>query len=231
MQESDPGQSWMITYADLMALLLCLFVLILSFADFDPKEFKKHSGPINDAFGIRITALQKSAPSAASIVLVPAERFPDHEFEKKRIIAMVREALADDTQRHVIDIVTEGRRLTMRFPGSVAFPSGSDELAPEFRPTLANIARVLQDTKGRVTVAGHTDSIPISTDRFRSNWDLSAARAVSVAHDLMEHSGIPSSRLTVSGFADSVPLVDNETSEHRSRNRRVEITLELPSES
>ena len=87
------------------------------------------------------------------------------------------------------------------------------------------VAERLSGTEGRIEVAGHTDNQPIETDRFRSNWELSSARAVSVAHELMRDNAIPPQRLTISGHADTMPVASNDNEPGRARNRRVEIII------
>ena len=96
---------------------------------------------------------------------------------------------------------------------------------PDFTPVLRIIQDVLRETDGQIVVEGHSDSNPISTDRFRSNWELSSARAVSVAHGLFGDGRLEQSRFSVSGYAATRPLVSNETPAGRARNRRVEIVI------
>jgi chemotaxis protein MotB len=105
------------------------------------------------------------------------------------------------------------------------FSSGQAELTPNFRPVLRIIQDVLKSTDGRIVVEGHTDDVPISTARFRSNWALSSARAVSVAHALFGDDELDQGRFTIAGYADTRPLVSNETEAGRARNRRVEIVI------
>ena len=87
------------------------------------------------------------------------------------------------------------------------------------------MAGLIVSNDGEVTVAGHTDNVPISTKRFRSNWDLSTARAVSVAHELLENAPLDETRFVVIGHADTRPLAPNDTAENRARNRRVDISI------
>ena len=90
---------------------------------------------------------------------------------------------------------------------------------------IQEMAGLIVSNDGQVTVAGHTDNVPISTDRFRSNWDLSTARAVSVAHELLENAPLDEARFVVIGHADTRPLAPNDTVENRARNRRVDISI------
>ena len=113
--------------------------------------------------------------------------------------------------------------------GESAFVADGAKFASGVEPTLKRIASILRATKGQILVSGHTDNSPISTARFRSNWDLSSARAVSVVHFLITWTAVSPSRITAQGFADSRPLVKNDTPDYQSRNRRVEISIEITS--
>lgn len=124
-----------------------------------------------------------------------------------------------------VEVETEGRKIIVRIREKGSFRSGSAEMKPEYREVMSEIRSVLALKPGRILVQGHTDNIPINTSRFRSNWELSAARAVSVAHELMKGGNLASSRFEVSGKADTQPLVSNSSSENRARNRRVEIVI------
>lgn len=224
----SPG--WMVTYADLMSLLLCLFILILSFAKVDSKVFRKAAGPINQAFGVSKTPSDMVAPPTPNIITLNPFKTDPRTQEENRIILQIKKMMAKEILASMIDMEVKDNVVIIRFPGSAAFPSGTADLANEFLPTLAKIGEVLKGAKGRVVISGHTDDVPINTDRFRSNWDLSAARAVSVAHYLLNTEGINPQRVTVQGAADSQPLVPNLNPENRARNRRVEIALEVPTQ-
>ena len=106
-----------------------------------------------------------------------------------------------------------------------SFGSGSARLDPGFHEVMERITNVLATKPGKITVAGHTDNIPISTGRFRSNWELSSARAVTVLHSMLRNKDIAEDRVVVQGLADTQPLVDNTTPQNRAKNRRVEMIL------
>lgn len=116
-------------------------------------------------------------------------------------------------------------RMVVELPDNVLFDSGDAELKPEGQQTLAEVAQVLRQIEGRqFQVAGHTDSVPIRSRRFPSNWELSTARAVSVARFLIEQ-GLPPDRISAAGYADTQPVESNDTEQGRARNRRIEIQL------
>jgi chemotaxis protein MotB len=218
----------MVTFADMMSLLLCLFVLLLSFSEIDSNSFKKNAGPISDAFGLTKTTPETPNPTSSptrSFIMEPTFKVSRPEL---RIVRMLQTQLAQEIANSIISLDVTDDYVIIRFPGTAAFPSGSATVSEGFLPTLKRIADVLTRTEGDILVAGHTDSEPIHSSQFRSNWDLSSARAVSVVHELLNDPRIPPYRMTAQGFADTRPLAPNDTEEHRSINRRVEISIEIP---
>jgi chemotaxis protein MotB len=116
-------------------------------------------------------------------------------------------------------------RMIVRLGDSILFDPGKTELKPEGKEALVQVTAVLKDLPNRnYQVAGHTDNIPIKSKRFRSNWDLSTARAVEVV-DFMIATGLDAKRLSAAGYADQSPVAPNDTTENKAKNRRIEITL------
>ena len=116
-------------------------------------------------------------------------------------------------------------RMVVELPDNVLFDSGEAELRDEGEATLAEVARVLVSIEGRqFQVCGHTDSVPIRSRRFASNWELSTARAVSVSRYLLTQ-GLPADRISAAGYAETQPVDTNDTAEGRAHNRRIEIAL------
>jgi len=252
--------AWMVTFADLMALLLVLFVLMLSFSVMDAQRYQQMAGTMKDAFGLssinrlmavfQIEGISVRTDYSESLPM-PVEQFdlPPEEEEAEDIpeepappvseeaaeealeeldealLEKIRKVMAQELESE--DMELEGKKgiTVIRFPENVAFAAGSEMLGPDFEAALAKLMGVLEEAEGEIGVAGHTDNRPISTQRFRSNWDLSTARAVSVIHYITEHSDIDISRLAAQGMADSRPLAANDSPENRAKNRRVEITI------
>lgn len=252
--------TWIVTFADLMSLLLTFFVLLLSFSVMEVDKFKKIAGAMSDAFGLQtmdrksgIIELDGSPAAGASKHVVPipipemeitdqvgpdeknADKgdeepvapVPDKAAEKaKQTFNDLQTVMAHEIASDVMDIMRAGNVTVVRFPDKVSFPSGSGEFKDGFLPILTKFLSVLEESEGSILISGHTDDIPISTDQYRSNWDLSASRATSVAHYILEYTDIDPGRITVQGFADSRPLVPNTNFDSRSKNRRVEITIQ-----
>lgn len=233
--EAGGAPRWMVTFADLMSLLFALFVLLLSFSDIDSDSFKKNAGPINEAFNAKPTALPEGTPSSTTSLrldLSPPSEESDPEQSpaqtKASLLGQLRLALAEEIARNQVELVVSDNLVIIRFPSKFAFTSGAGTLTDAILPTIDSISRVLARTPGKILIAGHTDDTPISTARFRSNWDLSSARAVSVVHRLLANTRIDPKRVTAQGFAEHRPLGPNETGETRAKNRRVEISVEVP---
>ncbi|WP_417782990.1 OmpA family protein [Terasakiella pusilla] len=234
IKHSKDAPAWMVTYADLMSLLFALFVLLLSFSEVNDNSFKKNAGPMREAFNQNadFETDEESTLSGGSGILqgvktVPLD-IPDREVLHEAMLAELRRSLQRDIASNLVEIEDTNTGIVLRFPSETAFQSGGAELAQSSYPTLDKIIPVLARTPGDIKVGGHTDDLPISTLQFRSNWDLSSARATSVVHYMIRSGQIPKERLTSQGFADSRPLMENKNKESRAKNRRVEISIEIP---
>ena len=219
---------WMVTFADLMALLLTFFVLLLSFAEIDHDTFMENAGPMRSAFNQGGGILIERSAIDRTIAPSDAVRRADYETWTNKTYDRLQILLADDITRGVIDLERKEKEVVVRLPSGTTFKSGGIELSEEAKTALVNVAQVLSERDGFVTVSGHTDDIPIRSSRFRSNWDLSAARSVSVVHYLLDNGPLKPERVMAAALADSRPLVPNDSPANRAVNRRVEIGIRFP---
>ena len=141
--------------------------------------------------------------------------------------AELRSAMSDAIADGDIEIETTDDTVIIRIKENASFPSGSADMQPAFEPVVERIADDLIDSDDRIVVTGYTDDVPIRSGRFRSNWDLSAARAVSVLMSLREQ-GIDADRLSARGMGENNPIAPNDSEANRALNRRVEIALIPP---
>jgi chemotaxis protein MotB len=137
----------------------------------------------------------------------------------------IKEDLKSEIDKGMVTVETNGFRIIIRINEKGSFPSASAVLQPGFEPVMTKITQAVQESKGKIIVAGHTDDIPIKTIMYRSNWELSASRAVTVAQYMLEDKHIDPKRFLVEGHADTHPLVPNDTPADRAINRRVEIVI------
>ena len=252
-QEKKGVPAWVMTFADLMTLLMCFFVLLLSFSEMDVAKFKQLSGSMKDAFGVQSEIEVKTIPKGTSVVaqeFSPGKPEPTalnqirqftidsnrntldalerelKEIEETREHARrLRTALKEEIEKGSVSIQTEGMKVIVHIMENASFDSGYADVKPEFLPVLAKIADLIDNNSGQVTVSGHTDNVPISNARFRSNWELSTSRAVSVTHELLKRATIDAERILVTGHADTRPRASNDTPEDRAKNRRVDVSI------
>ncbi len=251
--ESAGVPAWVMTFADLMTLLMCFFVLLLAFSEMDVAKFKQLSGSMKDAFGVQAEVEARTIPKGTSVV---AQEFspgrPDpssinqirqftvdsnrntldalnrelKEIEETREHARrLRLALKEEISQGSVSIQTEGMKIIVRILENASFDSGLADVRPDFMPALTKIGGLIDSNSGDVTISGHTDNVPIQNDRFRSNWDLSTSRAVSVTHALLNASTLSPDNVTVTGHADTRPRAPNDSVENRAKNRRVDISI------
>ena len=139
----------------------------------------------------------------------------------------IRARLSNEIAQGLAEVERDGDKIIVRLAERGSFRSGYAELQPSFKPLLDKVGQSIADGSGLITIEGHTDNIPMAfSERFRSNWDLSAARSAAVADYLLDSSAIEDGRVSVTGLADTKPLVSNESPAGRSKNRRIEVIIE-----
>ena len=139
----------------------------------------------------------------------------------------IRMALSNELSQGLAEVERDGDKIIVRLAERGSFRSGYADLQPSFKPLLNKVGASISDAAGLITIEGHTDNVPIAlSERFRSNWDLSAARSAAVADYLLNNTDVADGRVTVTGFADTKPLASNDTPAGRSRNRRIEVIID-----
>lgn len=139
----------------------------------------------------------------------------------------IRQDLAKEIQAGKAEVMRDGAKIIIRLAEQGSFRSGNADLQPGFMSLLGEVSKTVSSSKGRVFIEGHTDNVPVVfNERFRSNWDLSGARAGAVADYMSTQGGLGAGRLSVSGFADTKPIDSNDSAAGRARNRRIEIIID-----
>ena len=228
-QEVEEGApAWVVTFGDLMSLLLCFFVLLLSFSEMDRNKYRIVSGAMKNAFGIQRKKPVFESPRGQKMI--------SKEFDQaiilmkvQDVIDPIKQELEDEFQefKASIEIAVKEEEITIRMMGEATFDTGRAVLKKNFAPLLLKIGEVLSKTKGEIIIAGHTDNIPLNGGPYRSNLGLSMARAGSVAEYLLKSTSIDPKRLSTMGFGEYRPLESNDTEQGRQKNRRVEIIVTM----
>jgi chemotaxis protein MotB len=262
-EKTEDGQGWLATFADLMSLLMCFFVLLLSFSELDVVKFKQIAGSMKNAFGVQSKVVLQQIPMGTSIIaqnfsagiptptlldevkqittktdaqnLAVNPEFSDtktkpsgqYEDARKHELDAVQRRLEILLEKHIaqgkFELDNQGQQLVIRMSEKGTFASGSGFLQPQLIPTLEAIANILTDMPGQISVTGHTDNRALRNELFKDNLALSATRAIAVARALKRKSSLET--IHIVGMADAQPLVDNNNSQNRAINRRVEISI------
>lgn len=217
--EPDESNTWVITYADLMTLLMTFFVLLFSVSQIDAEKFQSIAQSLAAALGSGqvIFIKESSAPTEA-----PSKQSINTAYYADQL----RDELQEEIEQGILEVEHKGNIITINILQNGSFQKGKAVLNTGFLKSLEKIQKALVNIPGTLTVAGHTDDIPIQTERFRSNWELSAARAYSVMHELLKNNILPDERFLLMGHAETKSRVPNTSEVNRIKNRRVEIIID-----
>lgn len=227
--ENDEEAGWLLTYADLTTLLLVFFVLLYSISSIEHERFKA-----------TFKALTQNAEGNSCVSeYLEMFDFPDYGNEqitledltglrsrKDTIVKDINKFISQDNDNNDMDLIVSMGKIIIRIDGSYLFHPASAELNKGFVIVLNKITRILDEyPEYSLNIKGHTDDIPIVSERYPSNWELSAGRATAVLKHFIKN-GIDPLRLTATGYGSILPIVPNNSDENRAKNRRVEFVLE-----
>ncbi|GAE25819.1 flagellar motor rotation protein MotB [Halalkalibacter wakoensis JCM 9140] len=236
-QEDKGAPKWMVTFSDLMTLILVFFILLFSMSVVDAQKFRA----IADSFQQR--QIFEYMPSAIDFENPSEERgeerkdpFEEGDFgdetdstaELDELLHEVNEFLEENELTEVISATRDDRGVVLVLQERTLFETAEAELLDEAELFLSKVGTLLESIPNIVKVEGHTDSRPISTYRFPSNWELSGARASSVIRFLIDTYNLEPSRFIATGYGDTRPVVPNTTVENLQMNRRVVIVISDP---
>jgi chemotaxis protein MotB len=234
-EPEEGAPEWMVTFGDLMSLLLTFFVLLLSFSQMDTAKFKELAGSLERAFGVQQKNPVYETPKGMKIsvrdfdqAIIEQAKIGDNQTENELLddtIEQLRQMLAPLEAQGLVELDDQDSYLVLRLLGHVTFDSGKAELKPGILPTLRTIGELVGETQRDVFVAGHTDNVPIRGGPYRSNLELSVARAASVVDFFLHERLLPPNKIATMGFGEYRPLVPNDSEANRRKNRRVEIIL------
>jgi chemotaxis protein MotB len=219
-----PSQErWLLSYADFITLLFAFFAVMYAISSVDAQKLAKVSQGLKVALGDPahtrpIDSGSGMLPERGSRLMATPPSVPDVE-------QIVARGLAPELEARRIDVSVDRRGLILSIPEAGLFALGSDEISVPAQALIARIAATIATLPNQIRVEGHTDDLPIRTERFRSNWDLSTSRATRVISLLIERGGVEAGRLSAAGYGEFRPRVENRSPADRARNRRVDLVI------
>ncbi len=242
-EEHENLERWLVSYADFITLLFAFFVTMYAISRVDEKKLGSMVESLHRALGS--TILTQSSPPDPGIFqtsgypmevnIAPASKdkgVSSEDFEK--LAQNIRQKMAEKMGTNgshggaslsQLKFIIDRRGLVLRFSERFFFDSGDASIRPEVVPLLTILAHSLETLPNHIRIEGHTDSVPIRTARFPSNWELSTARATSIVHHFLTHHRFEPNRLSAAGYGEFRPIAQNNTAEGRSQNRRVDIVI------
>ncbi|MBW1715889.1 MAG: OmpA family protein [Deltaproteobacteria bacterium] len=229
-QQIDPSR-WMVTFSDLVMLLLTFFVMLLTMSSMDQKKLKDLVMHLREAVGVLELSGSRGITDLASFIKeydrTETSYVIDHRLLTDLFIPLVKPG-EDIEQRlkhlsELIDISDDERGIVFSFQEKILFDSGEARIKREAFPVLDIMAAAIDSCANDILIMGHTDNIPIHSELFTSNWELSVYRGLSVLEYFLKQKGLQPSRFSVGGYGSTRPIRPNDTPKNRARNRRVEI--------
>lgn len=216
-------ETWLIPYADLLTLLLALFIVLFASSTIDTQKYNNLKEALSAAF--------QGGPR-----VIDTRSFPDDIIEKmektqkdstlEQLKIQLDQYISENNLTMVLEthIINDNLLITIR--DYALFDSGRAEIKPEFRPTVVAISTILDKySQYEVVVSGHTDNVPINNAEFQSNWDLSSKRALNFMKLLLQNENLDPYRFSAIGYGEYRPIAENDTPEGRAQNRRVEVAI------
>ena len=231
-EEHENHERWLLTYADLITLLLALFMMLYAMSVLDLEKYQQFQEAFTKGIGGHPTKAHEIGQTAPeeipkNVTAVGAQAAAPtlNLDELKKLKGKLEKELKNAGLQDEVQMELQPRGLVMNVVSGVLFPSGSANLGERGEHLLGSLSVVFKSFDNNLVVEGHTDSRPIRSGLFPSNWELSSSRSISVLRYLVEKKHIAEKRVSAAGYADTRPRASNATEEGRSRNRRVDIVV------
>ncbi|OPY03920.1 MAG: Motility protein B [Syntrophorhabdus sp. PtaB.Bin184] len=224
-EEQENLERWLITYSDLITLLLAFFIMMYTFSKHDSEKYRELTGHLKSIFTGGSSVASAGARTGNIPFDVSLKTPAAADDVKEKLEEKIRKLEDTDSLGKKISVITDERGIVIRVLDEAFFDLGKADLKARAKRTLDTIAPIIGAVNNPLRVEGHTDDIPISTAEFRSNWELSVRRATEVVRYLIEKHDLSPRRISAVGYAEYHPVAPNDTAENRSRNRRIEIII------
>lgn len=234
-EEHENHERWLVSYADFITLLFAFFTVLYATSQKDAAKAKEFEASIRQAFRSHldfggVLGENVAFDTNGRLLPPPIDLFPPEgagPTEVQDAIQRLLEKSVSDQERAALvqNIRHDSVGVHVSLAAGALFPSGSDEILVGGLTALDKVAAILKVSNRKLVVEGHTDNVPIKSGRYRSNWDLAAARATKIVRYLIAKHGIAPGRLVAVAYADQKPIAPNDTDENRSKNRRIDVLI------
>jgi chemotaxis protein MotB len=222
------SERWLLTYSDMITLLLVFFIVLYSMSKSDVAKFKEMASALSRAFNSPVLQGADTTSVNGQGGPVGGNGLMDDFMSIRTDVMSLAQAMGVQNEVRVT-VVKEG--ITISLSGNLLFDSGRADLRSESTKMLDKVAERLKLLSNEVRIEGHTDNIPIDSDQYPTNWELSTSRATAVTRYLAEANQIEPKRLSAQGYGEYRPVADNSTRDGRALNRRVDIVIIYPDQS
>ncbi|ABB14838.1 OmpA/MotB family protein [Carboxydothermus hydrogenoformans] len=241
-EEKKPNhERWLITYADMITLLMVFFIVMYALSNVDANKFRALAESLSKALGGGGIVLTNAGPDVVTgsnatvqgnLGKASQEQLPavdEKDLKETANLALIKAKVDSYIKAKGLNAsvtaTLEERGVVISFKDAILFKLGSAELTPQAKAIVRQIGEILLPLPNYIRIEGHTDNLPINTSRFPSNWELSTARATSVVHELIDGLHFPPYRLSAVGYGEYRPKVPNTSEQNRQKNRRVDIVI------
>ena len=222
--EHENAERWLLTYADLITLLLAFFIMMYVFSKRDAYKYDEVASHLKTIFSGGTGLAGKGSVTATSPIDMPSRGASSGEI-KRQLEGEFVDKNRDKPGSENISVLSDERGVVIRVLDKAFFDEGKAELKDGAKNALDKIVPIIKGVENHIRIEGHTDNVPISTSEFKSNWELSVRRATEVVRYLVEKRGLPPERISATGYAEYRPIAKNTSPQNRALNRRIEIIV------
>ncbi len=242
-EKHENSERWLLTYSDMITLLLVLFIMMYTISKVDTDKFEALAYQLGISLGAEVSVVQEAgdtsdmdndewsglgeanhSTSASPLPQAIEEGTAGQAQAAKPIEEQIQDLIDEAGIETLVGIHTEQRGVVVSFKEALLFNSGSADINTEGSETLKKMSDILKTVNNYISVEGSADNVPISSARYASNWELASQRAINVAK-LLQSFGVNPARLSSTSYGEYRPVAPNDSEEHKERNRRVDIVI------
>ncbi|MFD2044942.1 flagellar motor protein MotB [Ornithinibacillus salinisoli] len=233
--DNHVDESWLLPYADMLTLLLALFIVLFSMSEVDTQKYKELAQIFNSEFSDGGSIFEDEETPIEENDLPEEDEAEDEAMDEDKTTEMlsmselqqeINNYIEENNLTDVLETKLSDEGLLVSIMNDVSFDSGSADVSGQGRSIASEISNFLDtDPPRQIVISGHTDNVPMNNTEFGSNWELSVMRAVNFMTYILDNENLDPAKFSAKGFGEHQPVVPNSNDENRKRNRRVEVLI------